>query len=104
MLTTADPVANRAGDRWAVSPAGPPVQLVHETCGQVAEAVPTCSRCGTTLHMGDVRAIAGPGAADSRTLPSRTSLIAADIMGCPLPAARCPMSVAGFVRQRRGRV
>ncbi|WP_131786250.1 winged helix-turn-helix transcriptional regulator [Protofrankia symbiont of Coriaria ruscifolia] len=57
------------GDRWATPPAGPPVELVHETCGHVAEAVPACSQCGATLRPGEVRIVAGPGAADGRTLP-----------------------------------
>ena len=30
------------GDKWT-APDGPPVDLVHRTCGHVAEVVPTCS-------------------------------------------------------------
>jgi DNA-binding HxlR family transcriptional regulator len=49
------------GDRWA-APGGPPVELVHETCGQIATAVPACSQCGEELTLSRVKAIAGPGA------------------------------------------
>jgi DNA-binding HxlR family transcriptional regulator len=48
------------GDRWA-APDGAPVQIVHKACGQVTEAVPTCSECGEALQVRAVRAVAGPG-------------------------------------------
>jgi len=49
------------GDAYA-APAGPPLQVVHSGCGEVCEAVLTCSRCGDFLGPRDVRAVPGPGA------------------------------------------
>ncbi len=48
------------GDRHA-APDGPPVEVVHKACGQVTEAVLTCSACGKPLGARDVRAVPGPG-------------------------------------------
>jgi DNA-binding HxlR family transcriptional regulator len=56
------------GDRWA-APDGPPVELVHRTCGHVATALPSCSQCGKQMKASDVRLIAGPGAGDPASLP-----------------------------------
>ena len=50
------------GDRWA-APDGPPLQIVHDRCGQVSEGVLTCSVCGEPLTAGEVHRIPGPGAA-----------------------------------------
>ena len=47
------------GDRWA-APEGPPVEYVHNRCGQVVQVVPTCSGCGEPLALGELRAIVGP--------------------------------------------
>jgi len=33
------------GDRWAPAAGGPPVQLVHDSCGQVTAPVLTCPHC-----------------------------------------------------------
>jgi DNA-binding HxlR family transcriptional regulator len=49
------------GDRWA-APDGPPIEIVHRTCGHRVDAVPTCSVCGEKLDARSVRAVAGPGA------------------------------------------
>jgi DNA-binding HxlR family transcriptional regulator len=51
------------GDRYA-APSGPPLQLVHRDCGQVSDAVMTCSACGEAIGPRDVRAIPGPGAVE----------------------------------------
>jgi DNA-binding HxlR family transcriptional regulator len=51
------------GDTWA-APDGPPVELVHKTCGHVAEAVAVCSECGESMDSRSVRAIRGPAATD----------------------------------------
>ena len=51
------------GDRYR-APAGPPVSLVHRHCGQVSEAVLTCSSCGEPMDARDVQAVAGPGAVE----------------------------------------
>jgi len=51
------------GDKHA-APHGPPLQVVHTACGAIADAVPTCSACGEQMGAHDVRAVAGPGAAE----------------------------------------
>ena len=48
------------GDRHA-APAGPPLQIVHERCGNIADTVMTCSACGGRLTPRDVAPIPGPG-------------------------------------------
>ena len=58
------------GDRWA-APAGPPVQMVHRSCGQRAEVVPTCSACGATVEAADIEPVPGPGATDPGFIPPR---------------------------------
>jgi DNA-binding HxlR family transcriptional regulator len=49
------------GDRWA-SPAGSPVLMRHNDCGQIVSALPTCSGCGEELEPRSVTAVPGPGA------------------------------------------
>jgi DNA-binding HxlR family transcriptional regulator len=49
------------GDHHA-APNGPPLEVVHNDCGQVAHAVGTCSECGGEMHARNVRVQAGPGA------------------------------------------
>lgn len=51
------------GDKYA-APSGPPLQIVHNRCGQVAEAVLVCSACGEPLGAREVIAVPGPGAAE----------------------------------------
>lgn len=48
------------GDKYA-APQGPPVQVVHRTCGEISQIVATCSKCGESVGPRDVRAVAGPG-------------------------------------------
>jgi DNA-binding HxlR family transcriptional regulator len=57
------------GDRWA-APAGPPVEMVHRSCGHRAEVVPTCSWCGATIEAADVLPVPGPGATDPDFIPT----------------------------------
>ena len=57
------------GDRYA-APDGPPLEVVHRACGHVAEAVLTCSACGECMGPRDVRAVAGPGAAEPLVRPA----------------------------------
>jgi DNA-binding HxlR family transcriptional regulator len=57
------------GDKHT-APAGPPVQVVHAACGQVAEAVLTCSVCGEPLRPHEVHAVAGPGAVEPLVIPA----------------------------------
>jgi DNA-binding HxlR family transcriptional regulator len=51
------------GDKHA-APDGPPLKVVHKKCGQVAQAIMTCSACGEPLTARDVRAVRGPGDLD----------------------------------------
>ncbi|HEX6422899.1 MAG TPA: helix-turn-helix domain-containing protein [Acidimicrobiales bacterium] len=56
------------GDRWA-APAGPPVEMVHRTCGQRVRMEPVCSACHEPLAGADVEPVLGPGADDPSFLP-----------------------------------
>ncbi len=51
------------GDRH-VAPDGPPQQMTHKGCGEVADAVMVCSACGEPIGARDVRAAPGPGAVE----------------------------------------
>lgn len=51
------------GDAYA-APDGPPVQLVHHGCGEITDAVMTCSSCGERLTAREVRAVPGSGDVD----------------------------------------
>jgi DNA-binding HxlR family transcriptional regulator len=48
------------GDRYA-APSGPPLQLVHKSCGEVAEAVLVCASCGQPVGPRDVEVVPGIG-------------------------------------------
>lgn len=50
------------GDRHQ-APAGPPLRLVHQDCGEPTAAVVVCRHCGGELRPDSVRAQAGPGGA-----------------------------------------
>jgi DNA-binding HxlR family transcriptional regulator len=52
------------GDRWA-APRGPQLELRHEGCGQVINAVSVCSHCGEELDALEVSAVPGPGSSPS---------------------------------------
>lgn len=58
------------GDAYA-APDGPPLLLVHRTCGQVIDAVMTCSVCGAPIGAGDVMARPGPGSVEELIPPLR---------------------------------
>jgi DNA-binding HxlR family transcriptional regulator len=49
------------GDTWAQGPAGPPVVLVHDTCGQVTQPVLTCPHCRGEVSTGNTHSEPGPG-------------------------------------------
>ncbi len=49
------------GDRWA-APAGPPLEVRHDSCGHVVEVLAVCSHCGGRLDPRDLTAIPGSGA------------------------------------------
>jgi DNA-binding HxlR family transcriptional regulator len=57
------------GDRHAAL-AGPPLQIIHRSCGAVAEAVMVCASCGQRLEPRDVVAIPGPGRELANLIPS----------------------------------
>jgi DNA-binding HxlR family transcriptional regulator len=60
------PVLN-AMRQWGdthLAPDGPPMLLIHDGCGQVTDAVMTCSRCGEPLAPGNVHASPGSGDRD----------------------------------------
>lgn len=52
------------GDRNA-APNGPPLQMVHTSCGHIFETRQTCSECGTPVEPRAVRAVRGPGAGEA---------------------------------------
>jgi len=49
------------GDAYMADEAGPPVTLVHKTCGHDADPGLTCAHCGDALDAREVRVEAGPG-------------------------------------------
>lgn len=51
------------GDHYA-APDGPPLEVLHKACGEMVQAMMTCSHCGEPLTARDVRAMPGPGLAD----------------------------------------
>jgi DNA-binding HxlR family transcriptional regulator len=59
------------GDKYA-APMGQPVQMLHKSCGEVTEAIVTCSHCGERLRSGEIRSISGPGDLD-RLVPTATA-------------------------------
>jgi DNA-binding HxlR family transcriptional regulator len=48
------------GDRYA-APDGPPLQIVHKSCGSASVAAFVCSSCGEPLGPRDVDVLAGEG-------------------------------------------
>jgi hypothetical protein len=70
------------GDRWA-APEGPPVEIVHDGCGHVAEVVSTCFHCGQGIDVHSIHAVKGPGSRGSSPLPERRPSLASQ----PEPAA-----------------
>ena len=51
------------GDRYA-APDGPPLQLIHNGCGETADTRMVCQACGQPIGPRDVKAIPGPGAVE----------------------------------------
>jgi DNA-binding HxlR family transcriptional regulator len=51
------------GDKYA-APTGPPLQVIHNECGQISEAQLVCSACGEPIGPRDVEASPGPGAVE----------------------------------------
>jgi DNA-binding HxlR family transcriptional regulator len=46
----------RWGDRWAADESGPPVSLVHTSCGHKTTPTLTCSECSHEIFLKDLRA------------------------------------------------
>ncbi len=65
------------GDRYAATPAGPPVQLEHRGCGGAVDAHRLCGTCGARLSVREVRALPGPGATPEHPLRRRVQQHAA---------------------------
>jgi DNA-binding HxlR family transcriptional regulator len=51
------------GDKYA-APDGPPLQVIHQRCGETSEARLVCSACGEPVGPRDVEAFHGPGAVE----------------------------------------
>lgn len=51
----------RWGDTWLAGKNGPPVLLLHRTCGAETHAEVVCSECQQPLKLKDVEAHLGPG-------------------------------------------
>ncbi|MGC2486872.1 MAG: helix-turn-helix domain-containing protein [Acidimicrobiales bacterium] len=48
------------GDQYA-APNGPPVEIVHESCGHAGRAIWSCSWCAAPMGPTNVHAVPGPG-------------------------------------------
>jgi DNA-binding HxlR family transcriptional regulator len=53
------------GDQYA-APSGPPIQLVHRSCGHEGLGTIVCSECGGAMNARNVQAVAGEGRAKLR--------------------------------------
>jgi DNA-binding HxlR family transcriptional regulator len=49
------------GDQWAPTPGGPPVLLVHDTCGNITTPVLTCPHCHAEVTAANTHGQPGPG-------------------------------------------
>ena len=49
------------GDRYTAGEAGPPVELIHEPCGEQTHPRLVCDHCGEPIDPHDMRAQPGPG-------------------------------------------
>jgi DNA-binding HxlR family transcriptional regulator len=50
----------RWGDRWMAGKAGPPIELVHKSCGRTTMPTLACPECGETVAARDMIARMGP--------------------------------------------
>jgi DNA-binding HxlR family transcriptional regulator len=48
------------GDRWMAGKAGPPIELVHRSCGHHISPVLACPDCGVPISARDMQARPGP--------------------------------------------
>jgi DNA-binding HxlR family transcriptional regulator len=49
------------GDKWLGDPDGPPVVMIHKSCGHQTHAEVVCAHCHEPLEVRDVRSALGPG-------------------------------------------
>jgi hypothetical protein len=49
------------GDQWAPTPGGPPVLLVHDSCGNITAPVLTCPHCHAEVTAANTHGQPGPG-------------------------------------------
>lgn len=61
----------RFGDRWLSGPGGPPLKLIHATCGQECEPYVACSHCLGEVRANRVRFRDGPGAGRTPVEPAK---------------------------------
>lgn len=54
----------RWGDDWAAGPAGPPLQLVHTSCGHAMQPELVCPHCGRSVSAATTLSVPGPGASN----------------------------------------
>lgn len=54
------------GNKHTGLPDGPPLELVHRTCGATVEPHMTCPECGEAIAARDMQPKAGPGATDAQ--------------------------------------
>jgi DNA-binding HxlR family transcriptional regulator len=47
------------GDQWAPNPDGPPVVLVHQSCGEPMHPVLTCPHCAGEVSAANTRSVPG---------------------------------------------
>lgn len=64
------------GDSHA-APDGPPLQIIHDRCGQVSSQILVCGTCGEAVGPGDVHAV--PGAGRSPGLVHRRPTVAGSV-------------------------
>ncbi len=64
----------RWGDRWMAGPEGPPIELLHKSCGSHVMPALTCPSCKEEVNARTMSARPGPGLASrSRPPGARTS-------------------------------
>lgn len=68
----------RYGDKWLAGPEGPPLQLVHNTCGCESNPVVACSHCGVEVDSRRTTHRDGPGAGTSPILQARRNRRSSD--------------------------
>ena len=65
-IVTTSRASARGDTAWGylAAPDGPPLQLIHRDCGEIADAHLACSVCGEAIDAGNVKSVPGPGAVE----------------------------------------